>query len=205
MSATLDPTLSELKSARKSATSASTETLDAQAWVNAAFDALASGGIDAVRVDPLAKRLGVTRGSFYWHFKDRAALHTAMLKEWRKGATYKLGSRIESRTTSPDETLKQTLALPQSSPSARRAAAIEFAIRLWSLRDKEAAQAVKHIDHVRLEYYAKLYGEMGFSIEDARRRAFLFYASLMGRAIIVTDEQTDVREELADALLGDKL
>ena len=69
--------------------------------MDAAFDALANGGIDAVRVDPLAKKLGVTRGSFYWHFKDRAALHTAMLKDWRKRATYQLGSRIESRASSP--------------------------------------------------------------------------------------------------------
>jgi AcrR family transcriptional regulator len=173
--------------------------------VDAAFDALANGGIDAVRVDPLAKKLGVTRGSFYWHFKDRAALHTAMLKDWRKRATYQLGTRIESRATSPDERLKQTLALPRSGARAKRAAAIEFAIRLWSLRDKEAAQAVTLIDRVRLDYYAKLYGEMGFTPEDARRRAFLFYAALMGRAIIVTDEKTDVRDELADALLSGKI
>ena len=57
-----------------------TTNLDATAWIEAAFDALADGGIEAVRVDPLAKRLGVTRGSFYWHFTDRAALHQAMLK-----------------------------------------------------------------------------------------------------------------------------
>ena len=49
-------------------------TLDSAAWVEAAFDALAEGGIEAVRIDPLAKQLGVTRGSFYWHFTDRAAL-----------------------------------------------------------------------------------------------------------------------------------
>jgi AcrR family transcriptional regulator len=190
------------KGARKSATSASAGTLDAQAWVDAAFDVLADGGIDAVRIDPLAKRLGITRGSFYWHFKDRAALHTAMLKDWRKRASYQIGSRIDSRASTPDERLRQNLALPKSGPRAQRAAAIEFAIRLWSLRDKEAAQAVKHIDHVRLQYYAKLYDELGFSPAEARKRAFLFYATLMGQAIIVTDEQTDVRNELADALLG---
>lgn len=176
-----------------------------KAWVDASFDLLAEGGIDAVRVDPLAKRLGVTRGSFYWHFKDRAALHTAMLKEWRKQSSYQIGSRIESRASTPDERLRQTLALPRSGPAAQRAAAIEFAIRLWSLRDKEAAQAVKHIDNVRLQYYAKLYGELGFSAKESRKRAFLFYATLMGQAIIVTDEHTDVRDELADALLGEKL
>ncbi|QGZ96329.1 DNA-binding transcriptional repressor AcrR [Terricaulis silvestris] len=170
--------------------------------MEAAFDALALGGIEAVRVDPLAKSLGVTRGSFYWHFKDRAALHAAMLKDWRKRASYQIGSRIENRVSAPDERLRQNLALPKSGPRARRAAAIEFAIRLWSLRDEEAAQAVKHIDHVRLHYYAKLYDELGFSPEESRKRAFLFYATLMGQAIIVTDDQTDVRGELADALLG---
>ena len=53
--------------------------LDAEAWIAAAFDALAEGGIDAVRVEPLAKALGITKGSFYWHFADRRALLDAML------------------------------------------------------------------------------------------------------------------------------
>jgi AcrR family transcriptional regulator len=179
-----------------------TAPLDASAWIEAAFDALAEGGIDAVRVDPLAKRLGVTRGSFYWHFKDRDALHTAILKEWRKRASYQVATRIENRTSAPDERLKQTLALPHSGPRAKRAAAIELAIRLWSRRDGEAAKAVRHIDQVRLTYYAKLYLEIGLAPAQARRRAFLFYAALMAQAYIVTDAETDVSEELADMLLS---
>jgi len=175
--------------------------LDATAWIEAAFDALAEGGIDAVRIDPLAKRLGVTRGSFYWHFPDRAALHQAVLKEWRKRQSYSVGTRIESRTSAPDERLRQTLALPNASARATRAAAIELAIRLWARRDGEAAKAVRHIDHVRLSYYAKLYGELGFDAAEARRRAFIFYASLMAQAFIVTDADTDVSGDLADVLL----
>lgn len=180
-----------------------TTPLDAAAWIEAAFDALAEGGIDAVRVDPLAKNLGVTRGSFYWHFADRAALHTAMLKEWRKRQSYRVGSRIESQTTAPDERLRQTLALPNAGPRAKRAASIELAIRLWARRDGEAAKAVRHIDRVRLNYYAKLYAEMGFSKSDARKRAFLFYASLMAQAFIFTDADTGVTEELPAMLLND--
>src|SRR6187455_2093287 len=61
--------------------------LDAAAWVVAAFDALADGGIDAVRVEPLAKALGITKGSFYWHFADRRALLDAMLTAWADGRT----------------------------------------------------------------------------------------------------------------------
>jgi len=174
--------------------------LDANAWVEAAFDALAEGGIDAVRIDPLAKRLGVTRGSFYWHFKDRDTLHQSMLKEWRKRQSYRVATRIESKTSAPDERLRQTLALP-ASPRAKRAAAIELAIRLWSRRDAEAARAVRHIDRVRLTYYAKLYGEMGYTPAEARKRAFMFYAALMGQAFIMTDAETDVSDKLADMLL----
>lgn len=177
--------------------------LDAAAWVEAALDMLAEGGIDAVRVDPLAKRLGVTRGSFYWHFTDRAALHTAMLKEWRKRQSYRIGSRIESQTPAPDERLKQTLALPNSSLRAKRAGAIELAIRLWARRDAEAAKAVRHIDRVRLNYYARLYGEMGLAPADARKRAFMFYAALMAQAFIVTDDATDVSADLVKMLLGE--
>ena len=59
--------------------------LDAEAWIGAAFDALADGGIDAVRVEPLAKALDITKGSFYWHFADRRALLDAMLGSWAEG------------------------------------------------------------------------------------------------------------------------
>jgi len=176
-------------------------TLDAAAWVDAALDLLAEGGVDAVRIDPLAKRLGVTRGSFYWHFKDRQALHDAMLKEWRKRASYRIGARIESRAATPAERLRQTLALPHASPRSKRAAAIELAIRLWARRDAAAAKAVAHIDDVRLTYYATLFSEMGVPAAEARRRAFMLYAALMGQAYIVTTAATDVRDELA-AMLG---
>lgn len=188
--------------ASRTAASTNSTSLDADAWIDAAFDALAEGGIDAVRVDPLAKRLGVTRGSFYWHFTDRAALHQAMLKEWRKRASYRIGSRIESRTAEPRERLKQTLALPNSTPRAKRAAAIELAIRLWAQRDAQATRAVRHIDRVRLSYYAKLFGDMGLAAAEARRRAYLLYASLLAQAYISTDDETDVSDDLAKMLLG---
>ena len=59
--------------------------LDSVAWMAAAFDVLAEGGIDAVRVEPLAKALNITKGSFYWHFADRRALLDAMLQSWMEG------------------------------------------------------------------------------------------------------------------------
>ena len=73
-----------------SVTHSSSANLGADDWVEAAFDAMAEGGIDAVRIEPLAKQLGVTRGSFYWHFADRDRLYLAMLRKWRERATWSM-------------------------------------------------------------------------------------------------------------------
>lgn len=177
--------------------------LDASAWLEAAFDALAEGGIEAVRVDPLAKRLGVTRGSFYWHFKDRDALHQAMLRQWRERASYQIVNRIERSADDPAERLKRLLDLPHSSPRATRGAAIELAIRLWARRDTQAAKAVRHIDRVRLDYFEKLFAASGIGRKEAQRRAYLFYAALMAAAFIVTDAKTDIRVDVARMLLSE--
>jgi hypothetical protein len=126
-----------------------------------------------------------------------------MLKEWRKRQSYRVATRIEKQTTAPDERLRQTLALPNAGPRAKRAAAIELAIRLWARRDAEAAKAVRHIDRVRLNYYAKLYGELGAKPAEARKRAFMFYSGLMAQAFIFTDADTDVSDDLANMLIGD--
>ena len=103
--------------------------LDAAAWIAAAFDALAEGGIDAVRVEPLAKALGITKGSFYWHFADRRALLDAMLDAWAQGriaaireqATVARRARPRCCATSPTSTpaTPMSAASRSSSRSAR--------------------------------------------------------------------------------------
>jgi AcrR family transcriptional regulator len=113
----------------RSGTAPQNSQLDAAAWVEAALDALAEGGVDAVRVDPLAKRLGVTRGSFYWHFKDRAALHQGHAQAMAKRGHLPSRGPIERAAPDAGERLRRTLALPASGPRATRAAAIEMAIR----------------------------------------------------------------------------
>ncbi|HRO04645.1 MAG TPA: TetR/AcrR family transcriptional regulator [Terricaulis sp.] len=176
-------------------------TLDAATWIEAAMDALAEGGIDAVRIDPLAKRLGVTRGSFYWHFKDRDALHQAMLKRWRERASYNIITRIEGQHEPVRERLKRLLALPYSSSRSARGAAIEVAVRLWARRDRNAAKAVRHIDRVRLEYFERIFAEHGFAKAKARQRAYVLYAALMAEALIVVDSKEPALIDLDKFLL----
>src|ERR671934_2749006 len=69
--------------------------LSRERWIEAALDALADGGVAAVAVEPLAVRLGVTKGSFYWHFRDRDQLLAAALKEWERTGTEELIKRLD--------------------------------------------------------------------------------------------------------------
>mgnify|MGYP000909817950 CR=1 FL=1 len=175
-----------------------TANLDADAWIEAAFNALAEGGIDAVRVDPLAKQLGVTRGSFYWHFKDRAALHAALLREWRTRASYLVFKRLVRSVESAADRLRRIFALPNSSPRATRAARIEMAIRFWAYRDKAAARAVRHIDNTRLRYFTTLFRQHGIADDEAEGRAYLFYTALMAQAMLTGDRK---HAEFSEAFL----
>src|ERR671922_6013 len=72
-----------------------TSHLSRERWIAAALDALADGGMAAVAVEPLAARLGVTKGSFYWHFRDRDELLTAALQEWERTGTEELIKRLD--------------------------------------------------------------------------------------------------------------
>ena len=180
-----------------------TATLDADAWVEAAMDALAEGGVDAIRVDRLAKKLGVTRGSFYWHFKDHDALLRAVLRDWRKRATYRLRPRIERADATVKDWLRELLNLPNSGPRAARGAAIELAIRLWARRDPDAARVVRVIDRTRLTYFVGLMQQRGFPPEQAKGRALLFYAYLMAEGTIAVDKKDEAMIAACERLLLD--
>lgn len=149
--------------------------LDAQAWVVAALKELADGGIDSVSVQRLARKLEVTKGSFYWHFRDRDALLDAMLDTWRRKATILVMSRLEQHTATSRERLAGLLAFPFVSPLSTHGADVELAIRLWSRRDARARKVLDEIDHLRLRFIITIFTEMGFTPEAAKARATLTY------------------------------
>ena len=109
-------------------------------WIASATELLIDHGVDAVRVDALARQLGVTRGSFYWHFKDRDDLLRSMLNAWRDAATEQIIKRFDDRHSDPRMLIKELISLPFRGRSARRAASIELAIRGWARRDAMALQ-----------------------------------------------------------------
>lgn len=156
-----------------------TARLGAADWVEAAKDVLAEQGVDRVSIEPLAKRLGVTKGSFYAHFKDRDDLLSAILENWRRGATFQIIDRIEKGTESPRERFGRLLRVPFATGArSRRGAEIELSIRLWGRNDARARAALSEVDQLRLAYIGRLLVAAGVSETNAAARAVQVYSFL---------------------------
>lgn len=149
--------------------------LDIAAWTRAAIDVLGEQGIDGVRVEVLAKKLGVTKGSFYWHFENRDALLAAMLADWRRRATLTIIERIEAQDESALTRLRMLMQVPFQI-KAESGAQVELSIRLWARRDKAARSALHEVDELRLRYIARLLHQIGLSEDKAEARAIFAYA-----------------------------
>jgi AcrR family transcriptional regulator len=158
--------------------------LDADAWIAAGFDALAAGGLDAVRVEPLAKALDITKGSFYWHFADRRALLDAMLGAWAQGRIAAIREQATVRGA-PDAVLGDLADLYTRHANVR-GLAIELAIRSLARTDEAAAKAVRSVDRERLRHVGELFVAVGWSSAQAEARAILFYSYLFGQSLLDT-------------------
>ena len=168
--------------------------LTPETWIDAATGVLEDQGIDHVRVDVLAKQLGVTRGSFYWHFRDREDLLRRVLGAWRERATVALTQRLEAPGQDARERLREAASLPFRGRAAAKAARIELAIRAWARRDEMAREAVDEADAARLAHHERIFTALGFAGEEARGRAFMMYGyevaeSLMHRQGSAADRQ----------------
>ena len=134
-------------------------------WIGAAANALSAGGVEAVRVEALARDLGVTKGSFYWHFTDRAALLDAVLTRWEEAATTALESAAAQKT--PEQriaSLFRQLERPTGGLS-------DAEVRAWGRRERSVAERVAEMERRRVVFLKEQLSEMGASLVDAHRRA----------------------------------
>ena len=164
-------------------------------WVKAATEVLVQNGIDAVRVDVLAKTMGVTRGSFYWHFRDREDLLLQVLKTWHDQATEDLINRFERSGASAAALLSGLISLPLRGETAVRSASIELAVRAWARRDELARKVLDEVDAKRLGYTSQCFIALGFSFQDARHRAFGLYSYVIGEALLHDQSTVEQRQE----------
>jgi AcrR family transcriptional regulator len=138
--------------------------------------ALAEGGIESVRVERLAAALGVTKGSFYWHFRDRAALQAAVLDAWRTLATEDVIKSVEAVGGDARARIEALFTMVFSADGR-----LERAVRAWADSDAAVAAAVKAIDRQRMAYVESLFAELGLPRTEAKVRARFAYQALIGQ------------------------
>lgn len=154
-------------------------------WIEEGLEALAAGGPDAVRVESLARSLGVTKGGFYGQFADRDALLEELLDAWETASVDDVIARVEAEGGDAREKLRRLSQLA----GARRGQAlrIDLAVRDWARRDPRVSRRLKRVDNRRMAYLRSLFGPLATDADDVEVRALLFYALWIGSHFIGAD------------------
>lgn len=163
----------------------------AEVWLDAAYDALVDGGVDAVRIQPLGKRMKLSRTSFYWFFKDREELLAALLERWKAkntGAIVRQAgayaeSIVEAVLNVSDCWLDRTLFDSQ----------FEFAVRSWALQSPEVSREVEAADGARLAALTDLFARFGYTTDNSDVRARTMYLVQIGYISMNTREPLALR------------
>jgi AcrR family transcriptional regulator len=175
-----------------------TEASGRDKWIEAGLKEIGRGGIERVRVEVLAERLGITKGGFYRRFKDRRALLDALLEEWKRGRIAVITKHTELDGGDPRERLKE-LIRHYSERANPEGMAIELAIRQWARSDAAAMAAVASVDAARMKAVAQLYARLGFAPDEAQARAVIFYSFIFGQGLLVLDQAARRRASLTAA------
>ena len=151
--------------------------LSARDWLDQGLKTLAGSGFTALKAEPLAKAMGVSRGSFYWHFADIGAFHAAILTHWRDIAAEQIIANVEaaSRHDNPLPLLLRRVFGERLT--------LEKAVRTWGNVDPTARAAVQAIDRRRLNYVESLFRANGHSPGVAHARAQILYWAFLGFAL----------------------
>jgi AcrR family transcriptional regulator len=151
-----------------------TARLSAEDWAQAALDQIAEQGVASVAVEPLARRLGVTKGSFYWHFPSREALLVAALERWEKVEQEVFGS-LEP-IPDPRERLRALFRLVAHEAKSH----IIYSELLKALDHPAVQPVIVRVSGRRLDYLTASFRQAGLSRTDAQHRARLLYAAYVG-------------------------
>ena len=160
-------------------------------WLDAAYQLLVDGGVEAVKVMPLAERLGLSRTSFYWHFPDREALLAGLVDRWKAKNTGNLIARCEAPATTITEAMLNLFDCWYD--DGLFDSRLEFAMRTWSLTDPAVAAAMNEADAARVAAIAALFRRFGYGEAEADTRARTLYLTQVGYIAVRSEESLDVR------------
>jgi len=169
-------------------------------WLREGLRTLAREGPSGLKAAPMAARLGISRGSFYWHFRDMAAFKKQLLSSWRAATTDRVIGELDASKAGPDR-LKDLLHRAMIMQRSR----LDRAVRVWAGDDRNVAKAIAAVDGRRIAYIAKLLTESGAPRTRASGRATFIYWAYLGQEAIGSPHYGAISvEALADlaALFG---
>lgn len=166
-------------------------------WIDHGLRTLAAEGANALKVGAMAAKLNVSRGSFYWHFRDIADFRSHLLRSWLEQTTERVIRRIETEETGPDRLKSLLRGAFVMSPGAERWAA-EDAIRAWAADDADVAAMVASVDERRIAYIAELLISAGVENTKAPARAAFLYWAYLGRGMAMASGHSTMTTSAAD-------
>jgi AcrR family transcriptional regulator len=168
------------------------------AWIDEGLRALAAGGPDAVRVESLARVLGVTKGGFYGQFHDRQALLEGMLDAWERMGVDEVIERIEGQGGDARAKLRRLsrIASSRNDVLGTDPLKIDLAIRDWARRDKRVARRLRPVDNRRMDYLRSLFGTFCDDKDEVEARCMLFFSLWIGNHFIAADHGARSRAQV---------
>lgn len=167
-------------------------------WIEEGLRALGAGGPDAVRVDVLAKALGVTRGGFYWHFANRGALLEEILDAWERHSVGEVIEQLEREGGDATARLRRLSSLATARDDALR---IDLAVRDWARRDEAVAGRLRRVDNRRMDYLRSLFGQLCGDDDEIEARCLIFYSLWIGSHFIAADHGPRSRADVVKRAL----
>ncbi len=168
--------------------------LDRDAWLRRALDVLFANGISQIKVEVLARKLKLTKGSFYWHFKNRDELMRSMVDWWRDQQLSFIARLAAQQVADPTSQIKAVINFTQHTEDSHH----DLAMREFARFNKLAAQAVASVDQQRVDYLAQLFRAADFNEQEALLRARALYFYQVGEYTTSLVLEPGLRDELAE-------
>lgn len=175
-----------------------TDRLSRNDWLKAALE-MSAAGIDRVKIVPLAEFLGVTTGSFYWHFKNRRELLEALLEYWEHEMTDVVIEAARQHPGPPEKLILDTMNVVMSKGLAR----YDLPFWQWAQTDTSASRVFKRVLRKRFSATARMFSEAGFSRQQAETRARMMVVYMMGESTLIPESMAKRMEyiQLKHAIL----
>ncbi len=167
-------------------------------WIDEGLRALAAGGPDAVRIELLAKALGVSKGGFYWHFDNRGMFLEELLDVWELRSLDEVIELVEAEGGDARARLRHLFALASTAGQLLK---IDLAVRDWSRRDETVARRLRRVDNRRMDYLRSLFGEFCSPEEEVEARCLLVGSLWIGSPFMAADHGSRSRAEVLELAL----